>query len=93
MQVESLHGLSFDAGVYVMDKRPGDPENTFLLPAQARVDAMVRYRPSILNSRLSLQLNAYNLADDNLFGGTLGDRFSVNVGMPRMFIGSIHYSM
>lgn len=93
MQVESLHGLSFGAGVYVMDKRPGDPENTFLLPAQARVDAMVRYRPSILNSRLSLQFNAYNLADSTLFGGTMGNRNSINVGLPRMFIGSIHYAM
>lgn len=93
MQVEQLRGLSFGAGVFIQDKRPGDPMNTYFLPAQARVDAMVRYRPPVMNSRLSLQLNAYNLADDTLYGGTLGDRFSINVGMPRMFIGSIHYAM
>ncbi|HNP52819.1 MAG TPA: TonB-dependent siderophore receptor, partial [Nitrosomonas nitrosa] len=93
MQNEVLRGLSFGAGVFVQDKRPGDPANTFILPSQARVDAMVRYRPKMMKSRLSLQLNAYNLADSNLFGGTLGDRNSVNVGIPRMFIGSIHYAM
>ena len=93
MQVEPLRGLSFGAGVFVQEKRPGDPQNTFLLPSQARVDAMVRYRPPILNSRLSFQLNAYNLADSTLFGGTLGDRNNINVGIPRMFIGSIHYAM
>ncbi|GJL76485.1 MAG: hypothetical protein NMNS02_25910 [Nitrosomonas sp.] len=93
MQNEVLRGLSFGAGVFVQDKRPGDPANTFILPSQARVDAMVRYQPKMMKSRLSLQLNACNLADSNLFGGTLGDRNSVNVGIPRMFIGSIHYAM
>ena len=91
--IEPLHGLSFGAGVFVQDKRPGDPANTFILPSQARVDAMVRYRPKLLKSRLSLQLNAYNLADSTLFGGTLGDRNSINVGIPRMFVGSIHFAM
>ncbi|MEZ4720309.1 MAG: TonB-dependent receptor [Flavobacteriales bacterium] len=93
MQNETLRGLSFGAGVYVQNKRPGDNANTYFLPSQARVDAMVRYQPKLMKSRLSLQLNAYNLADDNLFGGTLDDRNSVNVGIPRMFIGSIHYAM
>ncbi|MDF0678754.1 MAG: TonB-dependent receptor, partial [Nitrosomonas sp.] len=74
-------------------KRPGDPANTYFLPAQARVDAMVRYRPPVLKSRLSLQLNAYNLANETLYGGTLGNRFSVNVGVPRTFVGSIRYEM
>ncbi|MBX3641331.1 MAG: hypothetical protein KF888_12695 [Nitrosomonas sp.] len=46
-----------------------------------------------MHSRLSLQLDAYNLADDTLYGDTLGDRFSMNAGIPRMFIGSIHYAM
>lgn len=93
MQSEPLRGLSIGAGIYAMGKRPGDTANTYFLPAQARVDAMVRYRPPVLKSRLSLQLNAYNLADSTLYGGTLGDRFSVNVGMPRTFVGSIRYEM
>lgn len=54
---------------------------------------MVRYQLPVARSRFSVQLNAYNLADETLYGGTLGDRFSVNVGMPRTFIGSIHYAM
>lgn len=74
-------------------RRAGDPANTFYLPSQARVDAMVRYRPKLMNSRLSLQLNAYNLANSTLYGGTLGDRFSLNVGAPRTFVGSIRYAM
>lgn len=90
---EPLHGLSFGAGIFVQGKRPGDTANTYFLPSQARVDAMVRYRLPVAKSRLSLQLNAYNLADETLYGGTLGDRFSINVGMPRTFIGSIHYAM
>ncbi len=90
---EPLHGLSFGAGIFVQGKRPGDTANTYFLPSQARVDAMVRYQLPVARSRFSVQLNAYNLADETLYGGTLGDRFSVNVGMPRTFIGSIHYAM
>lgn len=93
MQVESLRGLSFGAGIFAQAKRPGDKANTYFLPSQARVDAMVRYQLPVAKSRLSMQLNAYNLADETLYGGTLGDRFSINVGMPRTFIGSIHYAM
>jgi iron complex outermembrane receptor protein len=54
---------------------------------------MLRYRLPVAKSRLSLQLNAYNLADETLYGGTLGDRFSINMGMRRTFVGSIHYAM
>lgn len=93
VQYEPLRGLSIGAGIYAQGKRPGDPANTYFLPAQARVDAMVRYRPPVLKSRLSLQLNAYNLANETLYGGTLGNRFSVNVGVPRTFVGSIRYEM
>ncbi|WP_197685425.1 TonB-dependent siderophore receptor [Nitrospira japonica] len=92
-QARLWQGLSLGAGVFVQDKRAGDNTNTFYLPSQARVDAMVRYRPSILESRLSFQLNAYNLANDYLYGGTLNDRFSLNVDIPRMFIGSIQYAL
>ncbi|MCC8996221.1 MAG: TonB-dependent receptor [Nitrosomonas sp.] len=93
MQNEALRGLSFGAGVFVLDKRPGDTANTYFLPSQARVDAMVRYQLPVAKSRFSVQFNAYNLADQTLYGGTIGDRFSVNVGMPRTFVGSIHYAM
>lgn len=93
IQNESLRGLSVGAGIYAQGRRPGDPENTFYLPSQARVDAMVRYQPKFMNSRLSLQLNAYNLANSTLYGGTAGNRNNINVGPPRMFIGSIRYTM
>lgn len=88
---EWVRGLTFGGGVFVQDRRQGDFANTFSLPAQTRLDAMIGYRPPILQSRLSFQLNAYNLANETLYGGTLGDRFSINVGIPRMFIGSIHW--
>lgn len=91
--LEPFQGLSFGAGVFVQDKRFGDNDNTYILPAQARVDAMVRYRPKILKSRFSLQLNAYNLANSNLFVGTAGDRNTITLDTPRAFIGSIRYTM
>lgn len=90
---EWVRGLTVGSGVFVQDKRQGDPSNSYSLPIQTRIDAMVRYQPPILDSRLSFQLNAYNLANETLYGGTLGDRFSINVGMPRMFIGSIHWAL
>ncbi len=88
---EWVRGLTVGSGVFVQDRRQGDPSNTYSLPMQTRIDAMVRYQPPTLDSRLSFQLNAYNLANETLYGGTLGDRFSINVGIPRMFIGSIHW--
>lgn len=88
-----IRGLTVGSGVFVQDKREGDVANTYHLPVQTRIDAMIRYQPPIFDSRLSFQLNAYNLANETLYGGTLGDRFSINVGMPRMFIGSIHWAL
>ena len=88
---EWVRGLTVGSGVFVQDKREGDVSNTYSLPVQTRIDAMVRYQPPMFDSRLSFQLNGYNLANETLYGGTLGDRFSINVGVPRMFIGSIHW--
>lgn len=94
MQHEPLRGLSIGAGIYVQSRRLGDQANTFFLPAQARVDAMIRYRPLTLHSRLSLQLNVYNLTNETLYEGTVGgNRFQVGVGAPRTFVGSIRYEM
>lgn len=90
---EPLRGLSVGAGIFALGKkRPGDTANTYFLPSQARVDAMVRYRPP-MHPRLSLQLNANNLADETLYEATGNNRFNIGVGMPRTFIGSIHYAM
>ncbi|HNP60018.1 MAG TPA: TonB-dependent siderophore receptor [Nitrospirales bacterium] len=89
MQQEPLRGLTVGGGVFAQGKRQGDNQNSYQLPSYARVDALMKYQIPITMARMTLQLNVNNLLDQKYYGGTLGDRFSINVGAPRTFIGSI----
>ncbi|MCA9483595.1 MAG: TonB-dependent siderophore receptor [Nitrospina sp.] len=90
---EWVRGLTVGAGLYVQGERPGDNANSYFLPAQTQVDAMLRYRPEFIDPHLTLQLNVNNLADETLYGGTLGDRFTINVNNPRTFTGTVRYAL
>lgn len=89
MQDEALRGLSLGAGVYLQDQKEGDRLNDYQLPGWARVDAMLKYRLPIAKAKTTLQFNVENLLDRDYYSATLGDRFSVNVGQPRTFMGSV----
>jgi len=53
------------------------------------VDMLVKYQLPIPKAKTTLQFNIDNLLDHQYYTATLGDRFTVNVGQPRRFMGSV----
>ncbi|MBK8816159.1 MAG: TonB-dependent receptor [Methylococcaceae bacterium] len=89
MQYEALRGLSLGAGVYFQSQKQGDNANSYQLPGWGRVDMLVKYQLPIPKAKTTLQFNIDNLLDHQYYTATLGDRFTVNVGQPRTFMGSV----
>ncbi|HTO66751.1 MAG TPA: TonB-dependent receptor [Bradyrhizobium sp.] len=85
-------GLSLGAGVVAVGDRQGDNQNSFILPAYARVDAMIQYQfappPETLFKRITLQLNVKNVFDTVYYQNS-STRLSIFPGAPRTFLASI----
>ena len=82
-------GLSLGAGVVAVGERQGDNQNSFVLPAYARVDSMVQYRftppPDWHMKLMTLQLNVKNLFDTAYYQNS-SSRLNVFPGAPRTFL-------
>jgi len=82
-------GWSLGAGVVAVGERQGDNENSFQLPAYARLDTMVQYHfkppaeTQIKNA--TLQFNVINLTDTGYYQNS-ANRLSVFPGAPRTFL-------
>ncbi|MBR8827413.1 MAG: TonB-dependent siderophore receptor [Gomphosphaeria aponina SAG 52.96 = DSM 107014] len=63
IQQGNLEGLGFGLGLFYVDKRPGDLDNSFTIPSYLRTDAALYYR----RDRWGLQLNIENLFDVEYF--------------------------
>ena len=79
-------GLSMGAGVVAVGERQGDNQNSFQLPAYARVDTMVQYRfkpPAETQIKnMTLQLNVKNLLDTTYYQNS-SSRLNIFPGAPR----------
>ena len=80
IQEGALEGLGFGLGLFFVDDRPGDNENTFELDSYLRTDASLFYR----TEQVRLGLNFRNVFDVDYFeraadrrGALPGDPFSV----------------
>jgi iron complex outermembrane receptor protein len=69
IQDGSLQGLGFGLGLFYLDQRPGDLDNTFTIPSYFRTDAALFYR----RNNWRAQINVENLFDINYF--TASDEF------------------
>ncbi|MGR8930604.1 MAG: hypothetical protein ACU836_08175 [Gammaproteobacteria bacterium] len=76
-------------GGVVVGKREGDTGNTFQLPGYARLDAMAAYVQPIGKSRLTAQVNVYNLLDKEYYTGSTSWLPTANVGAPITAMGSL----
>lgn len=85
IQAGTLQGLGFGIGVFYVDNRPGDFDNTYELPSFIRTDAAVYYRRD--NWRVAL--NIKNLLDERYFAGADFGRVTVRPGEPFSIIGSV----
>ncbi|MFI3156481.1 MAG: TonB-dependent receptor [Methylococcaceae bacterium] len=87
-----IQGFSAGAGVYLVDKRSGNVDNSFTVPGYGRVDSMLKYRHKIGPSNVTVQFNIENLlnkeymASSNGFGNFIHQTMP---GAPRTFLGSV----
>ncbi len=86
IQQGSLQGLGFGLGFFYVDNRPGDLDNTYILPSYFRTDAALYYR----RDRWKMQLNIENLFNVEYFtASTFGSRLGINPGAPFSIRGTI----
>ncbi len=78
-------GLGAGIGLFFVDERPGDLENSFTLPSYLRTDAAVYYRRE--NWRAAL--NFKNLFDVRYFESSAFGRERITPGAPFTIIGSV----
>ena len=83
-----LHGWRAGGGVYAASNRWGDDQNTFILPAYARLDAFAAYKAVFGQTRWTAQVNVQNIANTNFYPGTdfffnNSPRFGIFTGTPR----------
>jgi len=83
-----LQGLNIGTGVFVRGQREGDVANTFELPSYTRWDASVGYRLRLGRTRITPQLNVYNLLDETYYD-TSANRANIRPGIPLTFLGSV----
>lgn len=86
IQQGSLQGLGFGLGFFYVGNRPGDLDNTYILPSYFRTDAALYYR----RNNWRVQLNVENLFNIDYFtSSTFGSRLGINPGAPLSLRGTI----
>ncbi len=75
-----LRGLKFGAGVVLRDQRQGDLNNDLQLPGYATVDLMAGYGIKLGKTKLSTQINAYNILDKHYYESTPGSQSLPAIG-------------
>lgn len=78
-------------GVVAVGRRPGDSDNTFILPGYARLDAMAAYTHRMGQHRLTAQLNINNLLDKEYYANSDGSSQGAIPGYPIAVLGSLKY--
>ncbi|WGJ15719.1 TonB-dependent siderophore receptor [Methylocapsa sp. D3K7] len=86
--VSMFHGWRAGGGVYAVGDRWGDNQDTFILPAYARLDAFAAYKAVFGPTRWTAQVNLQNIANTNYYPGTdfffnNAPRFGIYTGTPR----------
>jgi iron complex outermembrane receptor protein len=85
IQSGNLQGLGFGLGLFYVDQRQGDLDNTFVLPSYFRTDTAIFYR----RENWELQLNIENLFNSQYLSASNGFDLSVYPGAPFTVVGKI----
>ena len=85
IQNGDLQGLGFGFGLFYIDERAGDFEDTFDLPSYLRTDAAVFYRRNNWRAAINVQ----NLFDVEYFRSNNFGRVAIEPGAPFTIIGSL----
>ena len=90
-----MQGLSFGTGVYLISQRQANIENDLQLPGYVRWDASVGYQFKVGDTKLSTQLNAYNLLNKQYYSANdwmdvnFSPRTNIVPGAPLTLMGSV----
>jgi iron complex outermembrane recepter protein len=85
IQGGDLQGLGFGLGLFYIDERAGDFEDTFDLPSHLRTDASVFYERDNWRAAINVQ----NLFDVDYFRSNNFGRVAIEPGAPFTIIGSL----
>lgn len=85
IQGGDLQGLGFGLGLFFIDERAGDFEDTFDLPSYLRTDAAVYYRRDNWRAAINIQ----NLFDVEYFRSNNFGRVAIEPGAPLTVVGSL----
>ncbi|WP_409350528.1 TonB-dependent receptor domain-containing protein [Synechocystis salina] len=85
IQSGNLQGLGFGLGLFYVNQREGDLDNTFVLPSYFRTDAAIFYR----RENWELQLNIENLFNTQYLAESNDFDLSVYPGAPFTVVGKI----
>ena len=85
IQSGALQGLGFGAGLFYIDQRAGDFEDTFDLPSYLRTDLSVFYRRNKWRAAINIQ----NLFDVKYFRSNAFDRITIEPGAPFTVLGTV----
>jgi iron complex outermembrane recepter protein len=83
-----FRGFSLGAGVTVSESSFGDNANSFILPGYALLNGMIAYRTRIEGFDVTAQLNVKNITDVVYYPSST-DRYTIQTGAPRTFMGSL----
>ncbi|WP_082877793.1 TonB-dependent siderophore receptor [Methylomonas koyamae] len=78
-------------GAVAVGPRPGDSDNSYMLPGYVRLDAMAAYTHKVGEHRLTAQLNINNLLDKEYYANSAGSNLGVIPGAPINVLGSLKY--
>ncbi len=84
----AFRGLGLGAGVSVSESYLGDNANSFVVPGYAIVNGMISYTTQIAGLTVTGQLNVKNIGDARYFPASY-DRYTIQTGAPRTFLGSL----
>ncbi len=87
-QYADLRGLKIGGGVIAAGQSQGDNENDYQLPGYATVNLLASYGLNVAGKKLTFQLNANNLLDKTYYPGS-NSGYTIGVGSPRTFLGSV----
>ncbi len=83
-----LNGLNFGSGIFARSERWAYIDNTAQMPGYVRWDASVSYSFKQLGSKITTQLNVYNLLDKKYYDHA-NTNLTIQPGMPLTFLGSV----
>jgi iron complex outermembrane receptor protein len=83
-------GFELGAGFYAMDRRYGNNDNSWYMPAYVKFDTMVAYRTVIAGHDVAFRFNVKNIGDARYFENSNGYHAAF-YGAPRTFLGQVSF--